>query len=228
MNPLPKPPQKSWYKRSWVWLIIVVLVITGIGWIVQRVQQALTPTTDLTLQTVTAEKRTLTQAVSSTGKITEDGYRTHFIDVLASESEIFNIVTGQKVEITVLAYDNGATTYHGVVESVASKKTTSLSAESGYLIRIRPNDLPDMISRLIDLTVNVKILIDQRDHVLSVERAAIQYDNADAAYVLLADEVRQPVVTGFEGDDYVEIVSGINPGTVVLLNIPKAETASPF
>ena len=92
---------------------------------------------------------------------------------------------------------------------------------------LRPNDLPDNISRLIDLTVNVKILIDQRTDVLSVERATIYYDD-DIPYVQLAAGVQQPVVTRFEGDDYVEIVSGINVGTVLLLNIPKAETASPF
>lgn len=301
MTMLPKPPKKRWYKRAGVWLIIVSVIILVIGIAVQRALQALTPAADVIQQTVTAEQRTLTKAVSSTGKIAaeqsellnlavanevtainvqvsddvadgdillktafqqlkapfdgrvlavqtfvgdtplpgttvlEIGYRTNFIDVVASESEVFDLVAGQSVELAIPTYDNGAATYHGVVESVANKKTTSVgsvtsqgTSESGYLVRIRPSDLPDNVSRLIDLTVNVKILIDQRDDVLSVERAAVQYREDDTTYVLLSGQVEQTVVTGFAGDDYVEIVSGLEAGDEVLLNIPKAETASPF
>lgn len=228
LKPLPKPPKKRWYKRAGIWLLIVIIGGSGLAVLGQQLMDRLTPVDTVTQQTVTAEKRTLTKVVNNTGKISDIGYRTNYIDVLASESEVFDVAVDQTVDITVLAYDNGATTYHGVVESVANKKTIVSATETGYLVRIRPTDLPETVSRLIDLTVNVNILIDQRDDVLAIERAAVQYRADDTAYVLLPGQVEQTIVTGFEGDDYVEIVSGLEAGDEVLLNIPKAETASPF
>lgn len=300
MTPLPKPPKKRWYKRVWIWLLLILALLVGGGLVTQQAVQQLTAPIDTAQQSVVAEVRTLTKVVNSTGKITpeytqplglavtsevtevkvavgddvedgdvlvktglqqlkapfdgrvlaihtfvgstpqpgeaviEIGYRNNFIDVLASESEVFDIVTGQRVDITIPSYDNGASTYDGTVELVARKKitttalTSQTSAESGYLVRIRPNDLPDAVNHLIDLTVNVTIHIDERTDVLSVERAAIQYDDADAPYVTLASGEQRSVSTGFEGDDYIEIISGLQTGDEVLLNIPKAETASPF
>lgn len=307
MAMLPKPPRISWYKRWWVWLIIILVVITGIGIAVQVVTSSLNADTIDSSQTVTASLRNLTKAVSTNGKITpehseqlafsfggkvtevnvsvgdlvdkddvlakigsqqlkapfdgrvlavdtfvgntalagspvfEIGYRANFIDFVASESEVFDLASDQAVELTIPTYDNGATTYKGIVELVDTKKTAGLagaaqtgSTESGYLVRIRPTDLPEEIGNLVGLTVNIKVLVEEKDNVLSLERAAIQYDDEDQAYVWLPSTtvdglpVEQDVTTGFEGDDYVEIVSGLTEGATVVLNIPKAETSSVF
>ena len=171
----------------------------------------------------------------------ELGYRTNFVDFIASESEVFDLVVGQQAELTIPTYDNGAVTYHGTVELVDTKKTTgdvmnaqTGTSESGYLVRIRPTDLPASAANLIGLTINIKVLVEEKLNALSVERAAIQYNDNDEAYVWLPPvapdmlPVEQVVTTGFEGDDYIEIAAGLTAGNTVVLNIPKTETASVF
>ncbi|MFA6475149.1 MAG: HlyD family efflux transporter periplasmic adaptor subunit [Patescibacteria group bacterium] len=166
--------------------------------------------------------------------VMEIGYRTNFIDFIASESEVFDITTGQTAELTIPTYNTGSTVYHGTVETVSSKKVMLSATENGYLVRIRPTDLPDTVNNRIDLTVNVKVLIAEKTNVLSVERAAIQYDSVDRPFVWTPNSVTptepivQNIVTDFEGDDYIEITSGIKAGDTILLNIPKASTNSIF
>lgn len=311
MSALPKPPKKSWYKRWWVWFLMITALLIGGAVTIQLMMDAAQTDSIASQQAISAAKHDLVKAVSTSGKIApeqsealafnlaskvtevsvqpgddveqddllaktafqqlkapfdgrvisvntfegdlpipgatviEVGYRSNFIDVIASESEVFDIAVGQSVELSIPTYDNGATTYHGTVETVYTRKTSTsamtgqgTSTDSGYLVRIRPTDLPAAVNNLIDLTVNVKILVDQRTDVLAIERAAIQYRDDDTAYVTVpgtvtADDsdpapVEQTVVTGFEGDDYIEIVSGLTEGQQVLLNIPKAETATVF
>ncbi|MBI4407057.1 MAG: HlyD family efflux transporter periplasmic adaptor subunit [Candidatus Kerfeldbacteria bacterium] len=306
MSQLPKPPTRPWYKRWWLWLFVILLVIAGIA-IAGYIMTAGQATTVDTSQTITATVRDLTKAVSTNGKVApehseqlafsfggkvtavyfkvgdevnkdailakvgsqqlkapfdgrvlavntfvgntatpgvavfEIGYRTNFVDFIASESEVFDLAAGQQAELTIPTYDNGATTYHGTVELVDTKKTTgdvmnaqTGTSESGYLVRIRPTDLPASAANLIGLTINIKVLVEEKLAALSVERAAIQYNDNDEAYVWLpgatpdALPLEQPVVTGFEGDDYIEIVSGVQAADTIVLNIPQAETGSLF
>lgn len=307
MTNLPKPPKLSWYKRWWVWLIIILVLITGLAIVVQLAMARFQPEDTTENQTITATVRNLTKAVSTNGKIApehseqlafslggkvtavnfkvgdevnkdavlakvgsqqikapfdgrvlaintfvgntttpgvavfEVGYRTNFVDFIASESEVFDLAVGQQTELTIPTYDNGATTYHGVVELVDTKKTSggvtnaqTGTSESGYLVRIRPTDLPESAANLIGLTMNIQVLVEEKLGVLSVERAAMQYNDDDQAYVWLPSSmpeglpVEQLVETGFEGDDYIEITSGLEDGDTVVLNIPKAETGSVF
>ncbi len=308
MTSLPKPPQRRWYKRWWIWLLIVLGLIVLAGVILQQVASNFTEQTAGSNQSVIASVRDLNRVVSTNGKITpehseqlsfslggkvsavnvqvgdeveeddvlaktelgqqikapfdgrilavstfvgstatpgapvfEIGYRTNFVDFVASESEVFDLATGQAVELTIPTYDNGSTTYHGTVELVDTKKTeagaSALQAsntESGYLVRIRPTDLPTEIDRLIGLTLNIKVVVEEKSSVLSVERAAVQYHDDDTAFVWLPNNSpelapqEQTVTTGFEGDDYIEITSGLSAGDVVVLNIPKAESNSIF
>ena len=308
MTSLPKPPRRRWYKRWWIWLIIVLSLVTVVGVVLQRVAANLTDQSTSSSQSVTAAIRDLQRVVSTNGKITpehseqlafslggkvsavnvsvgdevdedavlaktefgqqikapfdgrvlavktfvgntvvpgtpvfEIGYRSNFVDFVASESEVFDLEAGQAVELTIPTYDNGSTTYHGVVELVDTKKTEAgvsalqtSNTESGYLVRIRPTDLPAEIDQLIGLTLNIRVVVEEQDGVLSVERAAVQYHNDDTAFVWLPSSqpdqtpVEQTVTTGFEGDDYIEITSGLSAGDTVVLNIPKAETNSVF
>lgn len=292
MSQLPPPPSRPWYKRWWLWVGLVVLLVIGASVTVKVFKAQSNPDTISTSQTVTAQVRNLTKAVSTTGKvaaehseslaydlpveitkvsvepgdtvddeavlveskfgklkapfdgrviavntfvgdtvtpgmaIVEVGYRTNFVDVIASESEVFDIAVGQTVEMTIPTYANGSTTYHGTVEFVDTVKKAVSATESGYLVRIRPSDLPDKASTLIGLTVTVRIVVGTKDNVLSVERAAVQYSDADEAYVLTPEATL--VTTGFEGDDYIELVSGVSAGDTIVLDIPKSEAFSIF
>lgn len=165
--------------------------------------------------------------------VVEIGYRTNFVDFIASESEVFDLAPGQAVSLTIPTYDNSATTYHGTVELVDTKKTIT-TTENGYVVRLRPSDLPDAIGNFIGLTVNVKVVVDEKSDVLSIERAAVQYNDADQAFVQVPNTdpalppLEQLVTTDFEGDDYIEITSGLAAGDSVVLNIPKSSSLSVF
>ncbi|MBI2415405.1 MAG: HlyD family efflux transporter periplasmic adaptor subunit [Candidatus Kerfeldbacteria bacterium] len=174
--------------------------------------------------------------------VIEIGYRNNFIEFIASESEVFDLHAGLPVNITVPSYNNGQTTYHGTIEFVDTQKTASTTgitatagvADHGYVVRIRPNDLPDTVTRKIGLGVDLEIAVAEKATVLSVERAAVQYDEADQAYVYIpattadTEPIEQPVSTDFEGDDYVEITAGLKAGDTVVLYIPHADVTSPF
>ena len=78
------------------------------------------------------------------------------------------------------------------------------------------------------------MLVEEKLNALSVERAAIQYNDNDEAYVWLPPvapdmlPVEQVVTTGFEGDDYIEVTAGLQAGDTIVLNIPQAEIGSIF
>lgn len=302
MATLPKPPRKRWYKRVWVWLLIMLALLISLGVLGKTMLGSLTPTTETADQAVTVAVRDLTKAITSTGKIVpehsegvsfavparitdilvkpgdevekdavlvksnlgnlkapfdgrvltvttfvgdtvtpgvgvvEVGYRTNFVDFIATESEIIDTQIGQAVELTLPSYTNGSDRYTGTVERIEIVKTTSAaalagqasSAETGYLVRIRPSDLPDTVKNFIGLTVNISVTIDTKTAAVSVERAAVQYHDDGSAYVLLENGEEQTVATGFEGDDYIELLSGATNGDIVLLDIPEVEAQSFF
>lgn len=168
--------------------------------------------------------------------VVEVGYRTNFVDFIATESEIIDTQIGQAVELTIPSYTNGSDRYAGTVERIEIVKTTSTatlagqasSAETGYLVRIRPSDLPDTVKNFIGLTVNISVTVDTKPAAVSVERAAVQYRDDGSAYVLLENGEEQTVATGFAGDDYIELLSGATDGDTVLLDIPEVEAQSFF
>ncbi|EKD76444.1 MAG: Biotin/lipoyl attachment protein [uncultured bacterium] len=177
--------------------------------------------------------------------VVEIGYRTNFVEFTASESEVFELKTGQIVDITIPSYNNGNTTYHGVVESIDTVKTTSdavsqmtgqaSSTEVGFIVKVRPTDVPAEVMNLIGLTVDLDVIVAEQANLISLENAAIQYDEDNQPFVYLpttdqtATELpKQNVTLGFETNEYVEIVDGLNEGVEVVLYIPQANASSPF
>lgn len=158
------------------------------------------------------------------------GYRTSFIEWIASEAEVFDLENGQVADITIPSYDDGARLYYGTVELIDPIKTeaTSVSTESGFRVRIRPTDVPTAVLEHIGLTVDVAVIVAQTDAVASIERAAIQYDN-DQPFVYVSSNLRrQDVTLGFDGDEYIEILSGVKIGDTIALSIPASHVSSPF
>ncbi len=174
------------------------------------------------------------------------GYRTNVIEFIASEVEIFDLAVGQVSYLTIPGYDDGATAYQGVIEFIDPvKKDATASAtatagtlggstnqETGFAIKIRPIDVPTEALALIGLTVDVEVVVAETTAALSLERAAIQYDDADQPFVYLPTEqteaIVQEITLGFEGDEYVEIVSGLNEADSVVLYIPSSDAITPF
>jgi HlyD family secretion protein len=66
--------------------------------------------------------------------------------------------------------------------------------------------------------VNVRIVLDQRDNVLKVERGAF-VDSGSVAYVVQGDmATRRPITLGAMSVGEVEILSGLNAGDQIIVS----------
>ncbi len=179
--------------------------------------------------------------------VIEIGYRTNHIEFLASESEVIDLNEGQHVTITIPSYENGDDEYDGKVtfvdvqkQTIASSAASGAVAESGYVIHVNADDLPEAVRNIIGISVDVVVDIYETESVLSIEPSAIQYDDNDEAFVYIppvvddtfiaeatvAEDVtdvlqQKEVEVGFKGDEYYEITDGLRDNENVLLYIPS-------
>lgn len=184
--------------------------------------------------------------------VVELGYRSTHIELYASDNEVIDLEKGQTVNLIVSAYDSEDEEYTGEVEFVDTKKTTTAStttgvAESGYLVKISVGDLPEELTKIVGLSVDTEIIVDEKTNVLALPSGAIQHDENDDPFVYRVPTVddafvqkatqaenitdvleSQEVEIGFVGDEYTEITSGLKEGDKVLLYVANSETATPF
>lgn len=183
-----------------------------------------------------------------TQPIVELGFRTNHIEFLASEAEVIDLKLDQTVTITVPAYNNGREEFTGTVQFVDSQKTTTTgssataAAESGYVVKISADDLPENLRNIVELSTDLTIEVAETDNVTSLEPGTIQYDDDDEPFVYLPPVVNdafiakaqadddvtkfletKDITIGFEGDDYTEITSGLKEGEEVLLFLPNSK-----
>lgn len=315
MAKLPKPHKKRWYKRFWIWLIIVIAASILIAGILGAAgyKSALENQFSYLNETIEVQNRQIQKTITTNGKIAPDnsvalsaavgrkvtevnvsvgdevnvgdrlmrseggavidapfdgrvlevntfvgdvpngttpsivvGFRSNHIALVASESEVVNLRTGQHASLSVPSYNDGKDTFDAEVQFVDEQKQNftepgSTTVESGYLVKISAGSLPDDIEKLIGLNVDVVVDVYETDEVRSIEPGAIQYDDNDTPFVYLpptlddefltkaatAEDVtalleKRYIETGFEGDDYIEVTSGLNAGESVLLYIPSS------
>ncbi|HLD21538.1 MAG TPA: hypothetical protein VJB65_01445 [Patescibacteria group bacterium] len=188
--------------------------------------------------------------------IAEVGYRSNHIEWFASDSEVLELKKDQEVLITVPSFNNGKDEYHGVVSFVdIQKQTTELGAtsaltsqklENGYRVHVTSEDMPEELTRVIGLSVDLEIVVEEKSNVLSLPTGAVQYTNEREAFVYAVPTVDQSFVeeaskvkdvtellqkkmihVDFSGDEYTEVTEGLSEGESVLLYVPQ-QTASPF
>lgn len=186
------------------------------------------------------------------------GFRSNHVEFMASESEVLDLRTGQHVTLTVPAVDEREK-YDGTVEFVDVKKQTvqqsisgsagamagGAATESGYLIKVSADQLPEYARNVIGLSIDLIVDIYQTESVLSLEPSAVQYNDNDEPFVYLPPEIneafiakataaehitdileKQPIDIGFKGDEYIQITGGLEEGDEVLLFIPNGADQS--
>ncbi len=195
-------------------------------------------------------------AASMTSPLIEVAFRSNHIEFIASESEVLNLRVGQHVNITVPSYENGKTEYDGKITFVDVQKQTVAAngagatgavAESGYIVKVDANDLPEDLRNVIGLSVDLVVDVYETEPVLSLEPSAIQYDDEEQAFVYLPPELTEEFIAkalqaenvtdvletrditiGFEGDQYFEITDGVKDGDSILMYIPSTTASSIF
>lgn len=138
-------------------------------------------------------------------------------DILVSE--VGDIVEGAKV--IVYSDDLEIEGYMGEVTKIHPKAFNKVSDLGIEQKRVKTEiDLDETIDILkVGYEVNVKIVTDEKKGSIVVPDSAI-FDFEDGDYIYVVDEsnaVLRKVETGIEGEDIVEITSGLNEGDIVIL-----------
>ena len=153
------------------------------------------------------------------------------------ELDIANIEVGQTVSIVADAVED--TVYEGVVTKVSVAGTSSGSATT-YPVTIRIDETDGLLP---GMSVDATIELDSAEDVLAIPAAALNRgdtvlvtaDSPSAANGTLVEATTEggedyysvPVTTGVNGDDYIEITSGLQEGDTVAY-IPTSSSDSGF
>ena len=153
------------------------------------------------------------------------------------ELDIANIEVGQTVSIVADAVED--TVYEGVVTKVSVAGTSSGSATT-YPVTIRIDETDGLLP---GMSVDATIELDSAEDVLAIPAAALNRgdtvlvtaDSPSAANGTLVESTTEggedyysvPVTTGVNGDDYIEITSGLQEGDTVAY-IPTSSSDSGF
>jgi macrolide-specific efflux system membrane fusion protein len=134
-----------------------------------------------------------------------------------AEADATKLKTGQTVAVTWAALSGARAT--GKIATIAPTATTQNNVNS-YAVTVSLDTLPEGVR--IGQTVNVLVTVAQADNVLRVPAAAVRgTGQRHTVEVVGADGKQQvrAVEVGVQGDQFVEITSGLQAGDRVALNL---------
>lgn len=136
------------------------------------------------------------------------------------ETDANRLKEGQRIEVSGPAFATPA--YGHIVSIEAEAMPDSAPGTASYVVRGALDPLPPKVSRLLRLgmTATIRVVVDSRPRALVVPPAAIQgtAPNTQATVKHPDDNVLiQRVRTGLVSEQGVEILDGLKPGDVVLL-----------
>jgi len=136
------------------------------------------------------------------------------IKVLVDESDIGKVKAGQQVSFTVDAYTDK--TFTGKVKKISRSATTSSNVVY-YPVYVDVDSPGDLLYPT--MTARVTITIAERSNVLIVPLAAIKEDNGKKyVQVLVGGKTQNTLVTtGLSNDESIEIFTGLNEGSRIVL-----------
>jgi len=139
------------------------------------------------------------------------------VHVNVDEIDVAKVVVGQGATIAIDALPD--TTFRGVVKEIASM--TSSRREMGISYRVRVGiQNPESILKL-GMTANVDFITRSKPKVLTVPKGSIiaQRDKKVVFTVNEGKVRRKEVTLGIEGEEFVEVTSGVSPGERVIVEI---------
>jgi|WetSurSiteA1Bulk_404760.scaffolds.fasta_scaffold01079_5 RND family efflux transporter MFP subunit len=137
---------------------------------------------------------------------------TIYFSVLADQTEIIKLNRESKTEIILDAYPNQTLT-----GKIAFLGITPQSGSTGslYKVKIVLDQASDLVQMRVGMTGDVKFLIKEKTNVLNVPVKYVSTDK-NGKYVLVGSPKNKVYVeTGLEGEDDIEIVSGVKEGDVL-------------
>ncbi len=134
---------------------------------------------------------------------------TIYFEVEADQSEVINIKDKQSVEIVLDSYRD--TVFTGVVSFVAY---TPKTGEASTIYKVKVDMDKEQMGKLlprIGMSGDARFVLSQKNDVLYVPNRFVNSDK-DGKYVTLEKGKKVRVTIGIEGEEKVEITSGVNEG----------------
>lgn len=131
----------------------------------------------------------------------------------ATEEEIINISEGMKTELT-FAND---ITIETQVDNIFLLPLSQGMENPNYYFEINVDEIPDRIP--IGATVDGEVIIAQKDATLvaPIDSIVLSESENEVAYVYEnGQKIEKQVKTGVQGEDYLEIISGIEEGDQII------------
>ena len=136
------------------------------------------------------------------------------VKIKIDEYGLTQIAKGKEVQVQVNAFNIA-------VKGTITKISESATVESGVSYFTATIALEPHESLRVGMSVEIKVLNQQADQVLTVPMAAIQSDSNHQAYVLVKDASGKPknqqVALGINNGMLVEITEGLAEGDIVLM-----------
>ena len=147
------------------------------------------------------------------------------------ETDIANIKPGQTCVITIDAYPEQKV--DAKVEHVYYESTT-VNNVTIYNVDLAPETIPDFYRSGMNATI--AFVAEKKEGALLLPVNAVQREKGGKAFVLVREgnkDVKQPVTTGVTDDKNIEILSGVEADSDVVVTtkkyaVPKASGGSPF
>jgi HlyD family secretion protein len=133
------------------------------------------------------------------------------------EVDISKVFVGQEAIITVDAYPEK--TFKGIVKEIASVTMSRRDVGITYRVKVHITN-PEKILKL-GMTANLDFLLENKEQILTVPKSAVllQGDKQFIFKVRNQSVYKGEVETGMEGEEYIEITSGLQPGEDVIVAI---------
>jgi HlyD family secretion protein len=131
--------------------------------------------------------------------------------------DISKVYVGQEVIITVDAYPDK--TFTGVIREIASMTMSRRDVGITYRVKVHITN-PEKILKL-GMTANLDFLLENREQILTVPKSAVlvQGEKQIAFKVRNQKVFKREVETGMEGEEFIEIISGLEAGENVIVAI---------
>jgi HlyD family secretion protein len=159
------------------------------------------------------------QGSSTDATIVMDDVSQYHVDVLIDETEIAQLKTGQKVNVTFDALPDAKVT--GGVVRIDPSGTVS-NGVVNYTVRVKLD--PTEAALRTDMTANVSVVIDTHANVLAVPGSAIRSAKQGGYYVNVAQTdgtaKQVTVTTGYTDGDLTEVAGELQVGQRVYISEP--------
>jgi multidrug efflux pump subunit AcrA (membrane-fusion protein) len=143
------------------------------------------------------------------------------VDTFVDEVDIGKVTLGQKAIFTVDSFPGRE--FKGKVLAIYPKALIQGNVVN-YDVVVQINDKYDGLLRP-EMTASVTILLDARQNVLTVPVSALKRERGKSVVYVMANGQPQAkeVKVGWKNSQWVEILSGLEEGQTVLLDVPPAE-----